>query len=114
MGETGRNLHQRMTEHKRAVRNSDPNNALAVHVSKSHHNIIWEEAKVVAREQHWTKTYTVTHRFSPVWAMRYARACKLNCQFVFISNLIHVRMYTSPLYNEAYPNLKHMRHISIL
>ena len=55
MGETGRTLHQRMTEHKRVVRNSDPNNALAVHVSKSHHNIIWEEAKVVAREQHWTK-----------------------------------------------------------
>ena len=49
-----RTLHQRMTEHKRVVRNSDPNNALAVHVSKSHHNIIWEEAKVVAREQHWT------------------------------------------------------------
>ena len=44
-----------MMEHKRAVKNNDPNNALAVHVSKSHHDIIWEEAKVVAREEHWTK-----------------------------------------------------------
>ena len=55
VGETGRTLRQRMTEHKRAVRNSDPNNALAVHVSKMHHDIKWEEAKLLTREEHWTK-----------------------------------------------------------
>ena len=43
-----------MTEHKRAVRN-DPNNALAVHVSKMHHNIKWEDAKELTREKQWTK-----------------------------------------------------------
>ena len=57
MGEMGRTLHQRMTEHKPAVINNDSNNALAVHDSKSNRDIIWEEAKVhvVDRQQHWTK-----------------------------------------------------------
>ena len=55
VGETGRTLHQRMTEHKRAVKNNDPNNALAVHVTKTHHNIKWEDAKVLTREEQWTK-----------------------------------------------------------
>ena len=55
IGETGRTLCQPMTEHKRAVRNGDQNNALAVHVSKTQHSIQWEEAEVVTKEEHWTK-----------------------------------------------------------
>ena len=31
------------------------NNALAVHVQQSSHNILWDEASVVTREGHWTK-----------------------------------------------------------
>ena len=60
VGETRRTLHQRMTEHKQAVRNEDIGNALAVHVSKTHYTISWEEAKVLAKEvlakeEQWTK-----------------------------------------------------------
>ena len=34
VGEIGRTLSQRMTEHKKAVRNNDPINVLAVHVRR--------------------------------------------------------------------------------
>ena len=36
-----------MTEHKRAVKMSDPNNGIAVHVAESQHSIDWSEARVV-------------------------------------------------------------------
>ena len=37
-------LTQRMSEHKRAVKNGDNNNALAAHVKQSSHNILWDKA----------------------------------------------------------------------
>ena len=55
MGETGRTLKQRITEHKRAVKNADRNNGLAVHVASTKHKIRWGEAEVVLREEQWTK-----------------------------------------------------------
>ena len=55
VGETGRMLKQRMTEHKRAIRNVDNNNGLAVHVAGTEHEIRWDEAEVVCREEQWTK-----------------------------------------------------------
>ena len=51
VGETGRMLKQRMTEHKRAVKNADSNNGLAVHVAGIGHTIHWDEAEVVYREE---------------------------------------------------------------
>ena len=54
VGETGRTLTQRITEHKRAVKNADSNNGLAVHVAGAEHEIRWDEA-VVCREEQWTK-----------------------------------------------------------
>ena len=54
MGETERTL-QRITEHKRAVKNNDPNNSLVVHVSKMYHKIKWEDVKALTREEQWTK-----------------------------------------------------------
>ena len=50
IGETGRTPTQRMSEHKRAVINVDSNNALAVHVKHSGHNIQWEEANILTRK----------------------------------------------------------------
>ena len=65
IGETGRTLkvcmaeHKRavkskdpvcMAEHKRAVKSKDPLNGIAVHVQKTAHNINWQEARILARE----------------------------------------------------------------
>ena len=55
IGETGRTLKIRVTEHKRAVLNQNSNNGIAVHVMKTHHNIQWEEARVVTKEPYLIK-----------------------------------------------------------
>ena len=55
IGETGRTLTQCMSEHKRAVKNGDNNNALAVHVKQSSHNILSDQTSIVTREEHWTR-----------------------------------------------------------
>ena len=53
IGETGRTLKVRMAEHKRAVKSKDPPNGIAVHVQKTAHNINWQEARILARENNW-------------------------------------------------------------
>ena len=55
VGETGRTLKQRITEHKRAVKNVNSNIGIAVHVAKTKHQIRWDEAEVICREEQWTK-----------------------------------------------------------
>ena len=55
IGETGRTLKVRMAEHKRAVKSKDPLNGIAVHVQKTAHNINWQEARILARENIWGK-----------------------------------------------------------
>ena len=42
IGETGRNLSTRLTEHKRATRNGDVNNHIAEHHLKTKHQIDWD------------------------------------------------------------------------
>ena len=42
IGETGRNLNVRLTEHKRARRNGDINNHIAEHHLKTNHRIDWD------------------------------------------------------------------------
>ena len=53
--ETGRTLKQRITEHKREVKNIDLNNGKADHVAKTKHQIRWDEAEIICREVQWTK-----------------------------------------------------------
>ena len=49
IGETGRSLQKRMTEHKAAVRRGDQKNGVAVHVQKYDHRVDWEAARHRAR-----------------------------------------------------------------
>ena len=44
IGETGRNLSMRLTEHKRATRNGDVNNHIAEHHLQTKHRIDWDSA----------------------------------------------------------------------
>ena len=45
-----------MSEHKQAVKMSDPNNGIAPHMAKSQHSTDWTEAKVVKSVQgYWEK-----------------------------------------------------------
>ena len=47
IGETGRNLSMRLTEHKRATRNSDVNNHIADHHLQTKHQIDWDSATCI-------------------------------------------------------------------
>ena len=47
IGETGRNLSTRLTEHKRATRNGDVNNHIAEHHLKTKHQIDWDSATCI-------------------------------------------------------------------
>ena len=47
IGETGRNLNTRLTEHKRATRNGDLNNNIAEHHLQTNHRIDWDSAECV-------------------------------------------------------------------
>ena len=51
IGETGRNLQERVKEHKYAVQRQDDNNGIAVHAWTNDHVVDRPEAKVRTREQ---------------------------------------------------------------
>ena len=45
IGETGRNLNTRLTEHKQATRNGDVNNHISEHHRLTNHEIDWDSAE---------------------------------------------------------------------
>ena len=47
IGETGRNLNMRLTEHKRATKNGDVSNYIAEHHLPTNHRIDWDSAECV-------------------------------------------------------------------
>ena len=50
-GESGRDCEKRLSEHKRAIRNGDANNALFVHMSTQNHPMDWENTKLIYKEK---------------------------------------------------------------
>ena len=59
IGETGRNLNVRLTEHKRATRNGDINNHIAEHHLKPNHRIDWDSAEYVTYSTDYYQRITV-------------------------------------------------------
>ena len=56
IGETGRSLKTRESEHKRAIRNGDENHSgISKHVLESGHDIQWGGVKILAYEANWKK-----------------------------------------------------------
>ena len=51
IGETGRNLQERVKEHKYVVKRYDENNGIAVNAWNENHVVDWKEAKVRKLEQ---------------------------------------------------------------
>ena len=52
IGETGRNLKERMRECQYAVKRKDMRNGIAAHVCEHHHMVNWNGAQVRCTEQH--------------------------------------------------------------
>ena len=55
IGETGRCLQKRLTEHKGAVRRYDRKNGIATHAWDRDHKVNWEEARVIQTEPFYWK-----------------------------------------------------------
>ena len=59
IGETGRNLNARLTEHKRATKNGDANNHIAVHHQLTNHNIDWDSAQCLTYSTNYFQRLTL-------------------------------------------------------
>ena len=64
IGETGKNLNVRLTEHKRATRNGDINNHIAEHHLKTNHRIDWDSAECVTYSTDYYQRITLESWFT--------------------------------------------------
>ena len=55
IGETGRNLKERLKEHRYAVKKENLKNGIAAHACQQQHSVDWDAAKVRCTEQHYWK-----------------------------------------------------------
>ena len=59
IGETGRNLNTRLTEHKRATRNGDVNNHISDHHRLTNHRIDWDSAECLTYSTNYFQRLTL-------------------------------------------------------
>ena len=64
IGETGRNLSTRLTEHKRATKNGDVNNHIAEHHLKTKHQIDWDSATCITYSTDYYQRLTLESWFT--------------------------------------------------
>ena len=64
IGETGRNLSMRPTEHKRATRNDDVNNHIASHHLQTKHQIHWDSATCITYSTNYHQRLSLESRFT--------------------------------------------------
>ena len=64
IGETGRNLSRRLTEHKRATKNGDVNNHIAEHHLKTKHQIDWDSATCITYSTDYYQRLTLESWFT--------------------------------------------------
>ena len=59
IGETGRTLEKRISEHKAAVKRHDEKNGIAVHTWNEQHMVDWQAAKVIRIETNYSRRRTI-------------------------------------------------------
>ena len=64
IGETGRNLNTRLTEHKRATKNGEANNHIAVHHQLTNHNIDWDSAQCLTYSTNYFQRLTLESSYT--------------------------------------------------
>ena len=64
IGETGRNLTTRLTEHKRATRKGDVNNHIAEHHRLTNHTIDWDSAQCLTYSTNYFQRVTLESWFT--------------------------------------------------
>ena len=64
IGETGRNLSTRLTEHKRATKNGDVNNHIAEHHLQTKHKIDWDSVTCITYSTDYDQRLTLESWFT--------------------------------------------------
>ena len=75
IGETGRTLEKRLTEHTYAVKRNDRKNGLAVHAWDLEHRPNWDAAEVLETEGHYWKRRVL----EALWIQKIPQNCNLDC-----------------------------------
>ena len=111
IGETGRCLQKRLTEHKGAVRRCDRKNGIATHVSDRDHRVNWEEVRVIQTEPFYQKRRVP----EALWIKSHGTTSNLDCGltvnplWIALFNLldltIHLLIYTNFLSSHPVDNL---------
>ena len=82
VGETGRTLKKRISEHKQAVKRGDQRNDIAVHVMNKGHTINWGEANVKTSETGYWKRRV----YKAIRIQRQLNTMNLDCGMI-LSNI---------------------------
>ena len=64
VGETGRNLNTRLTEHRRATKNGNNKNNIAEHHLQTDHRIDWDSAECISFSTHYYQQLTLESWFT--------------------------------------------------
>ena len=84
IGETGRNLSTRLTEHKRATRNGDVNNHIAEHHLKTKHQIDWDSATCITYSTDYYQRLTLESWFTNLEQMPLNRSQQLPAPYKWL------------------------------
>ena len=75
IGETGRTLQKRISEHKYAVKTNNRKNGIAVHAWDMGHQPDWDAAEVMETEPHQWKRRVL----EAIWIQKTPQTCNLDC-----------------------------------
>ena len=78
IGETGRSLQKRITEHKYAVKTNDRRNGIAVHCWDMGHQPDWDAAEILETEPHYQKRRVL----EAIWVRKTPQTCNLDCGLI--------------------------------
>ena len=75
-------LNRRLTEHKRATRNGDANNHIAVHHQLTNHNIDWDSAQYLTYSTNYFERLTLESWYTNLEQMPLKGGESFNCKSV--------------------------------
>ena len=78
IGETGRSLQKRITEHKYAVKTNNRKNGIAVHAWDMEHRPDWDATEILEMEPHYWKRRIL----EAIWIQKTPQTCNLDCGLI--------------------------------
>ena len=95
IGETGRNLTTRLTEHKRATRKANVNNHIAEHYQLTNHTIDWDSAQCVTHSTNYFQRLILESWFTNLEQRRKfsSRMWSTGNIELIITSLVNTKLY---------------------